>query len=137
MKAIDDSRSTQNCGVALKAETLSYASRKDKNPRVGPVYYHGWLTNIVEIRYANDTKYLMFKCNWIDNIHGKKEDAFKFTIVNFNHLLYREDQPTNEPYILASQAEQVWYVPDPIEPDWQVVVKPVSERSLRYALIAF
>ncbi|XP_058216762.1 uncharacterized protein LOC131327634 [Rhododendron vialii] len=88
VKSIDDNRSTQNCGVALKANTLSYASRKDKNPRVGPVYYYGWLTDIVEIRYTNDTKYVMFKCDWIDNIHGKKEDAFKFTLVNFNHLLY-------------------------------------------------
>lgn len=71
----------------------------------------------------------MFKCDWIDNIHGKKEDAFKFTLVNFNHLLYREDQATNEPYILASQAEQVWYVRDPIDPDWQVAVK-MSARGL-------
>ncbi|KAG5557524.1 hypothetical protein RHGRI_007681 [Rhododendron griersonianum] len=82
VKSIDDNRSTQNSGVVLKANTLSYASRKDKNPRV-----------------------------------------------NFNHLLYREDQATNEPYILASQAEQVWYVPDPIEPDWQVVIK-MSQRGL-------
>ncbi|KAF7153203.1 hypothetical protein RHSIM_Rhsim01G0080000 [Rhododendron simsii] len=102
---------------------------KDKNPRVGPVYYYGWLTDIVEIRYTNDTKYVMFKCDWIDNIHGKNEDAFKFTLVNFNHLLYREDQATNEPYILASQAEQVWYVPDPTEPDWQVVIK-MAQRGL-------
>ncbi|XP_058201329.1 uncharacterized protein LOC131316070 [Rhododendron vialii] len=129
VKSIDDNRLTQNSGVALKANTLSYASRKDKNPRVGPVYYYGWLTDIVEIRYTNDTKYVMFKCDWFDNIHGKKEDAFKFTLVNFNHLLYREDQATNEPYILASQAEQVWYVPNSIKPDWQVVIK-MSQRGL-------
>ncbi|KAF7139496.1 hypothetical protein RHSIM_Rhsim07G0167400 [Rhododendron simsii] len=129
VKSIDDNRLTQNSGVSLKENTLSYASKKDKNPRVGPVYCYGWLIDIVEIRYANDTKYMMFKCDWIDNIHGKKEDAFKFTLVNFNHLLYREDQATNEPYILASQAEQVWYVPDPIEPDWQVIIK-MSQRGL-------
>lgn len=35
VKAMDDRRATQNCGVALKADTISYASRKDKNPRVG------------------------------------------------------------------------------------------------------
>ena len=30
---------------------------------------------------------------------------------------------TNEPYVLASQAEQVFYVEDIVEKDWLVVVK--------------
>ena len=50
-------------------------------------------------------------------------------LVNFNHLLYRDDRITNEPFILASKVEQVWYVADPLEPDWQVVVK-MSQRGL-------
>ena len=29
VKAIDDSRATQNCGIALKTDTISYASWKD------------------------------------------------------------------------------------------------------------
>ena len=120
---MDDSQVTQNSGVSLKAETLSYASRKDNNPRVGFVYYYGQLTDIVEIRYTNDMAFVMFKCDWVDNIRGKKEDAFKFTLVNFNHLLYQDDRETNEPFIFASQAEQVWYASDPLQPDWQVVVK--------------
>ncbi|KAL7248685.1 hypothetical protein ACSBR2_003435 [Camellia fascicularis] len=126
---MDDGRATQNCGVALKADTISYASRKDKNPRVGSVYYYGELTDIVEIRYSNEKKHVLFKCDWIDNIHGKIQDVFNFTLVNFNHLLYRDDRITNEPFILASQAEQVWYVADPLQPDWQVAVK-MSQRGL-------
>ena len=55
-----------------------------------------------------------------------KQDEFKFTLVNFNHLLYRENRAVDEPFILASQAEQVWYVQDPLEPDWHVVVKATS-----------
>ncbi|KAH7849082.1 hypothetical protein Vadar_012749 [Vaccinium darrowii] len=129
VRAIDNNRATQNSGVALKADTVSVASRKDKNPRVGAVYYYGQLTDIIEIRYTNDTKFVLFKCNWIDNVHGKKEDAFKFTLVNFNHLLYRGDQTSDELFILASQANQVWYLPDPVEPSWQVVVK-MSQRAL-------
>ncbi|GMP52758.1 hypothetical protein CsSME_00018460 [Camellia sinensis var. sinensis] len=49
VKALDDRRVTQNSGVALKADTMSYASRKDKSPRVGAVYYYGQLTDIVKI----------------------------------------------------------------------------------------
>ncbi|GMP73702.1 hypothetical protein CsSME_00031382 [Camellia sinensis var. sinensis] len=57
------------------------------------------------------------------------EDAFKFTLVNFNRLLYPTGRVSNEPFILSSQAEQVWYVLDPLEPDWQVVVN-MSQRGL-------
>ena len=68
----------------------------------------------------------MFKCNWIDNNMGMKQDEFKFTLVNFNHLLYRENRVVDEPFILSTQAEQVWYVQDPLELDQHVVVKATS-----------
>ncbi|XP_028087849.1 uncharacterized protein LOC114288527 [Camellia sinensis] len=45
------------------------------------------------------------------------------------HIIIPTDRVSNEPFILSSQAEQVWYVPDPLEPDWQVVVK-MSQRGL-------
>lgn len=128
VKCMDDCQTTQNSGVALKADTLSYASRKDKNPRVGAVFYYGRLTDIVEVQYTNDIKFVLFKCDWIDNVRGKKEDVYKFTLVNFNRLLYREERASNEPFIMASQAEQVWYIPDPIEPEWEVVMK-MSQRG--------
>ncbi|KAL7161336.1 hypothetical protein ACSBR2_041900 [Camellia fascicularis] len=102
VKAMDDRRATQNCSITLKADAISYVSRKDKNPRVGPMYYYGQLTNIVEIQYSNEKKHVLFKCDWIDNIYGKKEDVFNFTLVNFNHLLHQDDRITNEPFILAS-----------------------------------
>ncbi|KAL7229704.1 hypothetical protein ACSBR2_008250 [Camellia fascicularis] len=126
---MDDHRATQNCGVALKAATISHTSLKYKNPRVGSVYYYGQLIEIVEILCSNEMKHVLFKSDWIDNNHGKKEDVFNFTFVNFNHLLYRDDRITNEPFILASQAEQVWYVADSLEPNWQVMVK-MSQRGL-------
>ncbi|GAV74203.1 DUF4216 domain-containing protein/Transpos_assoc domain-containing protein, partial [Cephalotus follicularis] len=69
-----------------------------------------------------------FRCNWINNQQGKKDDEFKFTLVNFNHLLYNNDLLGDEPFILAEQAEQVWYVQDPTEPDWHVVV-PLTARD--------
>lgn len=60
---------------------------------------------------------MLFKCNWVDTKVGKKVDEFKFTFVNFNHLLYKDNQVGDKPFILASQAEQVWYVQDPKEPE--------------------
>ena len=56
---------------------------------------------------------------------GIKEDEYKFTLVNFNRLLYPNNREVDEPFILASQAEQVWYVQDPVEHDWHVVVRMI------------
>uniref|UniRef100_A0A803N585 DUF4216 domain-containing protein n=1 Tax=Chenopodium quinoa TaxID=63459 RepID=A0A803N585_CHEQI len=52
------------------------------------------------------------------NRRGIKEDALGFTLVNFKYLW-----KTNEPYVLASQAFQVFYTLDPVEPNWNVVTK--------------
>ena len=112
-----------NSGVAIKSHTMSYASRRYRNPSGGDVTFYGELTDIIEICYTNAKKFVLFKCNWVDNRTGKKEDEYKFTLVNFNHSLYSNNRATDEPFILASQAEQVWYVQDPMEPDWSVVVR--------------
>lgn len=66
-KCDDKSRVTQNSSIVLKADTVSYASARDKNPRSGNVAFHGVLTDILEIRYTNDMKYINFKGNSIDN----------------------------------------------------------------------
>ena len=83
----------------------------------------GELTDIIEIRYTNAKKFMLFKFNWVDNRMRKKEDEYKFTTVNFNHLSYPNNRATDEPFILASRAEQVWYVQDPMEPNWRVLVQ--------------
>ena len=115
---------TQNISVVLKSHTISYASRKDNNPRGGDVTYYGQLTDIIQIRYTNDMTFVLFKCDWVDNLTGRYEDEYKFTLVNFNRLLYTStsNREIDEPFILASQAEQVWFSQDPHEKDWHVVV---------------
>ncbi|KAJ1419598.1 hypothetical protein SESBI_14925 [Sesbania bispinosa] len=49
---------------------------------------------------------------------GYKEDKYGFVLINSNRKL-----KTHEPYILASQAQQVYYVKDTKDPNWLVVVK--------------
>ena len=48
---------------------------------------------------------------------GYKEDKYGFILINSKRKLR-----TNEPYVLASQAQQV-YVKDTKDPNWLVVVK--------------
>ena len=83
---------------------MSYIGQRDRNPHVGEVIFYGELMGIIEICYTNNIIFVMLKCNWIDNNEGMKWDKFKFTTVNFNHLLYRENRAVDEPFILASQA---------------------------------
>ena len=104
-------------------DTVSYASARDKNPRLGEVTYYGVLTNVIEIRYTNDMKFVLLKCDWVNNQVGKKQDQLKFPMVNFNHLLYKDNQIGDEPFILASQAEQVCYAQGLTDPNWHVVLK--------------
>ena len=114
----------------LRASTHSYASSRDMHPVEGDVTYYGVLTDIVELYYSHDCKYVLFKCDWVDNNRGLVErDDFGFTLVNFRNLLYTKGLISDEPFILASQAQQVFYVQDPIEEDWKIVIK-VKPRDL-------
>lgn len=122
-KAIDNSKSTCNSGIYLDANLRSYASTKDKNPISGDVTFYGELIDVIEIDYTRGTKYVLFKCDWIDSNKGMRVDGFNLTSVNFNHLLYKDNKATDEPFILASQARQAIYVQDPVDVDWHVVLK--------------
>lgn len=129
-RSTDTSKVTNNSGVCLDVNLRSYSSIKDAHPASGDVTFYGELDDIIEVDYTRGTKFVLFKCDWIDNNKGVRKDEFKFISVNFNHLLYKDNKPTDEPFILASQARQVIYVQDPVEPDWHVVLKMTCKDSL-------
>jgi hypothetical protein len=52
-----------------------------------------------------------------------KTDQFGITSVNIKHLFNTGEKVSDEPFILASQAVQVYYVPDPIDTEWAAVVQ--------------
>ncbi|XP_006367988.2 uncharacterized protein [Solanum tuberosum] len=123
-KSRDAKRKTQNSGIMVKATTQSYASARDKNPILADVSFYGILTDIIELYYTKKFKFVLFTCKWVNNNKGLIEkDDYGFTLVNFNHLLYTKQHLSNEPFIFASQAQQVFYVDHPMENEWQIVVK--------------
>ena len=111
IKDSEANRKTQNNGVSVATE--------------GGITYHGVLTDIIELNYSEKLRYVLFKCEWVDVDSGRgyKTDKFGFPLVNFTRLIHKGDRLIDEPYVLASQASQVFYVEDPRHKDWMVVVK--------------
>jgi hypothetical protein len=102
---------SQNSGVCVTIED-------------GPTYY-GKLTWIIEVTYYDLTRYVFFKCDWIDiqlNI-GYKKDEYGFNLVNFKNLIHTGAWITDDPFILPNQVSQVYYVEDPKNPNWVVAVR--------------
>ncbi|XP_071729888.1 uncharacterized protein [Rutidosis leptorrhynchoides] len=104
IKDVKKNRKTQNSRVILQALTSSFLSARDNDPIVGD--------------YGEDKKVVLFHCDWISSGSRIKVDENEFTTLNFRGL-----KQTKEPYILASQAQQVFYVTDPARKDWKVVIK--------------
>ena len=115
---------TQNNGVFVTAGTTSFASSNDNNPSRGPVPYYGKLVDIVELNYSGRFLVTLFKCKWAETTtnRGMRKDDFKFVNINFSRLIHRGDSIDDEPYILASNAQLVYYVEDEMDKDWSVVV---------------
>jgi len=104
-----DSRlKTQNSGVTLTALTPSFASSKDQNPILGDVTYYGVIEEIIEVDFWSNFSVVLFRCDWF---HADI-DEFGHTRVHFKKLRSKDD-----PYVLASQVHQVFYVPDSVKTD--------------------
>lgn len=54
----------------------------------------------------------------------------KYNINGFNFHTKSYDKLSDEPFILASQATQVYYVEDLLAPDWLAVRQPTYQRDL-------
>ena len=111
----DEGRSVQSSGVATSAESSS-----------GKQIYYGIIREIVELDYRHRGNMVLFRCDWVDNrVPNKwvKTDQFGVTTVNFNHLFSSGKKLSDEPFIFASQATQVYYVPEAVDEDWCAVVQ--------------
>lgn len=98
-KDCEKTRKTQNSGVSVIADTLSFT--RDGVPFLDSIVYYGLLKDVVELYYRDGNRTVLFKCDWWDvtNRQGIKKDEYGYTSVNFSRTLH-----TNEPFILASQA---------------------------------
>lgn len=109
----DKKRTTQNSGVSV-AGTEGFD-------------YYGTLEDVVTLSFTGAYVVTLFRCKWFNTNPMRKRIIVEnnITSINVNGEWYND-----EPFILASQAKQVFYVEDLLRGrDWRVV-ENVNHRQI-------
>ncbi|KAF5472329.1 hypothetical protein F2P56_009055 [Juglans regia] len=91
-------RRTQNSGVVVTGDEAT-----------NNLDFYGVINNIVELRYMDWRRVYLFECDWFDvgdRKRGVRVDDHMIS-VNMNRTWYKD-----EPFVLASQADQCFYIRD-------------------------
>ncbi|KAL3638081.1 hypothetical protein CASFOL_018094 [Castilleja foliolosa] len=95
---------------------MYFSSSKDKNPLRATSSHYGIIEEIWEIDYLK-FKIPVFRCKWVDGNNGVKVDETGVTLVDFSKVGSK-----NEPFVMASQVKQVFYITDPSNKNVSVVL---------------
>ncbi|XP_024013416.1 uncharacterized protein LOC112087769 [Eutrema salsugineum] len=116
-------RQSQNSGVFYEATAMCRSSARDTSQVVDLVEYYGRVTDIILLDY-NVFYVPLFKCQWAVRGNGVKiEDGFTLVNLNQSQVSFHKD-----PYILASQAKQVFYSKEDDSSSWYVVLRGPTRR---------
>lgn len=110
----ESKRKTQCSGVSLTSTTPSLSSSRDQNLVVGNVRYYGAVDDIIELDYFGHFKVVLFRCKWFH----VEQDEYGSIRVNFSKLCY-----SNDPFVMANQVSQVFYVQDSKENHWHYAME--------------
>ena len=105
--ASERTRKTQNSGVLVALDGIKYYER---------------LTDILEVDYLGSYKVVVYRCDWVD-IVTEIEYSGSRTRVSFSNLIHTSRFLTDEPFVISSQATQVFYVKDKSKNGWNYVVE--------------
>lgn len=109
-------KSRQNSGVSIEAEPCR--SAEDSNEVLGNVFYYGILQDIILLDY-HTFRVPLFKCDWAHISNDvKREDGFILVNLRDGQSMFKKD-----PFILASQAKQVFYSRESDTSSWHVALK--------------
>ncbi|XP_071741912.1 uncharacterized protein [Rutidosis leptorrhynchoides] len=97
----DDRRTTQNSGILTLADEGSPVSK-----------YYGRLEDIVELHYAGAFSVVLFRCRWFNTENTRKHKRL-FIVNNITSIDTKDEWYQDDQHILATQAQQVFYIDDP------------------------
>ncbi|GJU70457.1 hypothetical protein Tco_1256716 [Tanacetum coccineum] len=110
-----DGKVYQNSRVSVEAIDLHISKEVATTKQA---FYYGVLQEIWVLDYRF-RQIPLFKCDWVNHrAGGVKRDTLVYTLVDLNNLGHKVD-----PFILASQARQVFYVKDQIDKKLSIVFK--------------
>ncbi|GKB24132.1 putative transposon, En/Spm-like protein [Tanacetum coccineum] len=111
----------QNSGVSVEAVDL-HISKEVATTRKAS--YYGVLQEIWVLDYRF-RQIPLFKCDWVNHKAGrvKHDPNLGYTLVDLNSLGHKDD-----PFILASQARQVFYVKDQIDKKLSIVFRTPTKN---------
>lgn len=116
---IEQNLCTQNSGVVVKGDESS-----------GNIDWYGVIKKIIALDFPQGKEVFLFQCNWFhvptakNKGRGYQRDQYGIIDIDKTRLCYLD-----EPYILGSQAEQVFYVNGTKKKDWCTVVR-MKPRNL-------
>ncbi|KAG0595825.1 hypothetical protein M758_UG201200 [Ceratodon purpureus] len=116
-------------GVAAIITQECQSSKADWNLVEADLLYVGIISDILRVDYGH-VKLNVLKCSWIKP-HLEGARTIRQDVDGFWTVKYAARQPAGvEPYITPSNARQVYFVDDPINPEWKVVryKEPRSSR---------
>ena len=103
----DDSRTTQNSGVRV--------------PSVDGHDFYGKMEDVIVMKYTNSCRVILFKCQWFGDNDPKKR-IYKDEIFGTTSVYVAKKWYQDEPFILATQARQIFYLKDlHNDPQWEIV----------------
>nr|KAJ0194332.1 hypothetical protein LSAT_V11C800438730 [Lactuca sativa] len=116
VKSRDDHRKTQNCGVT--ALGIHDGIEED---------YYGYVDEVLEFSFIKGYQVILFKCIWFDTDRRKKHVIFEphFISIDTSRKAYKED-----PFVLANQAKQVFYINDPTRASSWKIIESSTHRHL-------
>ena len=79
--------------------------------------YFGVIQEFWELDY-DDFKVSVFKCNWVNENMGVHQNKMRLTLVDLEKVGYKD-----EPFIMAALAKQMFYIQDPSDLRWSVVLQ--------------
>ncbi|KAK5772125.1 hypothetical protein PVK06_048396 [Gossypium arboreum] len=108
-KKFEQHRKTKNSGVMVFVDGRNY---------------YGNCIEIIELNYYERFWVIMLRCDWVNikSPRSLKNDANGFIMVKFSELIHTGNCDSDDPYILASQAKQVFYVEDGKSEGWLYVI---------------
>ena len=116
---IEQNLCTQNSGVVVKGDESS-----------GNIDWYGVIKKIIALDFPQGKEVFLIQCNWFhvstakNKGRGYQRDQYGIIDIDKTRLCYLD-----EPYILGSQAEQVFYVNGTKKKDWCTVVR-MKPRNL-------